>query len=76
MLVRGRRGPRRFAKALPSDDDWEHPGEARRKPTCVWGRPISYPRGYSIENLVLAWVLPREGLQQGRGKRELSDTLV
>ena len=36
-------GPRRFSRKLDSEDDGEHPGEAcwqaRRRPTCVWGRP-------------------------------------
>jgi hypothetical protein len=65
VLVRGRRGPRCFAKALTSEDGGDHPGEARRRPTCALGRPVGYPRSYSSGSLALARVFPREGLQQG-----------
>jgi len=43
VLVRGRRGPQQFAKSLPSEDSGEQPGEARRRPTYAWKRPVSYP---------------------------------
>jgi len=46
-LIIGSRGPQHFAKALPSEDGGEHPGEARWRPTCAWGWPVGYPRSYS-----------------------------
>jgi len=48
-LIIGSRGPQHFAKALPSEDGGEHPGEARWRPTCAWGWPVGYPRSYSTE---------------------------
>jgi hypothetical protein len=58
------RGPRRFSKALPSENGVEHPGEERWRSTCAWGRSVGYPRSYSTRSLALAWVFPHEGLQR------------
>jgi hypothetical protein len=43
VVVRGRRDPRCFAEVLPSEDGGEHPGEARWRSTCMWGRLVGYP---------------------------------
>ena len=64
-------GPRRFGRKLDSEDGGEHPGEAcrkaRRRPTCVWGRPeaihgVTRPGAWSLRGI------PCEGLQRGLGR--------
>ena len=64
VLVRGRRGPRQFAKALPSEDGEEYSGEEKPRINCMWGRPIGYQWSYWTRSLDLVWAFPCEGLQQ------------
>jgi hypothetical protein len=52
VVVRGRRGPRCFAEALPSEDDGEHSGKARRRPTYAWGRLVGYTWSYSTGEFI------------------------
>jgi hypothetical protein len=77
MLVRGRRGPRRFAKALPSEDGEEHPEEARRRPICVWGGPSAISTELLDRELGPCAGIPLRGAPMRiSGKRELSYTSV
>ena len=69
-MYRREQGPRHFGRKLDSEDGGEHPGEAcrkaRRRPTCVWGRPeaihgVTRPGAWPLRGI------PCEGLQQGLG---------
>ena len=61
MHVRGRRGPRRFAEALPSEDGKEHPEEARQHGEG----PLAIHGVTRLEAWPFARAFPRERLQQG-----------
>ena len=70
-VYRREQGSWRFGRKLDSEDGGEHPGEAcwkaRRRPTCVWGRPGAI---HGVTRLG-AWPLrgiPCERLQQGLGE--------